>query len=324
MSTQPVNAVPRPSGLSAMFDVHKGALTLAFAAVIYAASWAVLLTTRWTTPAQIAVSIGEAALIGGLCDFIALRMIFERHWYLPGSGVLPRNRQKLIDGIATTIENEWLTPEMIGRKLAEMELVGRLGSYLQEVKLHELLGPAGLEPLLARAGDYLEAPETRARFEAILKNTLPKTMRGVDWVLEKIRARTLASRILANVREVLGELQSDPELMGALEAATHEFGQQLHDQRSYAHERASHLIDRMVERAVEASRGQIAVMVREKLAQLTDEQIRIMIESKTRTHLDWIRVNGVAFGAFFGLTFALSRILMHHAPALLARLGIGM
>ncbi len=65
-------------------------------------------------------------------------------------------------------------------------------------------------------------------------------------------------------------------------------------------------------------------MVRENLALLSDDQIRIQIESKTRTHLDWIRVNGGIFGAFFGLLFALSRIVMHHGPALMARLQAGM
>ena len=105
---------------------HKGDLTLAFSALVYAGSWLVLIFTRWTGSAATVLSMAEAALVGGLCDYIALKMIFERRWYLPNSGVLPRNREKLIDGIATTIENEWLTPQMIGRKLHEMELVGRL------------------------------------------------------------------------------------------------------------------------------------------------------------------------------------------------------
>jgi uncharacterized membrane-anchored protein YjiN (DUF445 family) len=64
-------------------------------------------------------------------------------------------------------------------------------------------------------------------------------------------------------------------------------------------------------------------MVRENLARLSDEQIRFQIESKTRTHLDWIRVNGGIFGAFFGLVFALSRIVIDHGPQILERLRIG-
>lgn len=317
----PLAATPEPVGFGAAFDRYKGGLTLTLAALVYLASWAILMLTRWRTPAQFGVSIGEAALIGGLCDYIALKMIFERHWYLPGSGVLPRNRERLILGIASTIENEWLTPEMIGDKLGQMGLVGRLGTYLQDVKLHDLLGPAGIQPLLARAGAYLESAQAQDQLETILRKTLPKTVRGLDWVLEKIRVRTLASRILANLSSGLDQIQHDPAVMRALENAVREFGEQLHDPHSYAHERASRLIDLMVARAVESSRGQIAVMVREKLAQLTDDQIRFQIESKTRTHLDWIRVNGVTFGAFFGLVFALLRLAAQHQGQLLAWLS---
>src|SRR5271168_2848825 len=111
------------------FLSHKGDLTLAFSALVYLVSLAALMFTRWRTSSEIAVSMAEAALIGGLCDYIALKLIFEQRWYLPNSGVLPRNRAKLIHGIASTIENEWLTPQMIGQRLNEMNLVGRLGTY---------------------------------------------------------------------------------------------------------------------------------------------------------------------------------------------------
>lgn len=80
----------------------------------------------------------------------------------------------------------------------------------------------------------------------------------------------------------------------------------------------------MVRRTVDASRGQITQMVRENLRKLSDDQIRIQIESKTRTHLDWIRVNGGIFGAFFGLVFALAHILSQHGTAIAAHLHAGM
>jgi uncharacterized membrane-anchored protein YjiN (DUF445 family) len=81
---------------------HKGNFTLALSALVYVISWLLLYFTAWTRFAAILVSMAEAALIGGLCDYIALKMIFEQKWYLPNSGVLPRNRVKLIQGIATT------------------------------------------------------------------------------------------------------------------------------------------------------------------------------------------------------------------------------
>jgi len=303
---------------------HKGDLTLAFSFFVYVVSWGVLMFTRYKTGAEIAVSMAEAALIGGLCDYIALKMIFERRWYLPNSGVLPRNREKLIEGIAATIENEWLTPHMIGRKLNEMDLVGRLGTFLEEVKLDDLLGQAGLERILNRVVEYLESPEERDRLEASLKKALPKTFTRIYAVINRFGSQSITSRIAANLRKRLPELRNDPELLRTFETAIHEFGEQLRDHDSYARKLAQQLIDALVSKTVEASRGQIAHMVRENLAQLNDEQIRIQIESKTRTHLDWIRVNGGIFGAFFGLIFALARILSQNGPAIAAHFHLAM
>jgi uncharacterized membrane-anchored protein YjiN (DUF445 family) len=303
---------------------HKGDLTLAFSALVYLASLSALMFTHFRTSSEIAVSMAEAALIGGLCDYIALKMIFERRWYLPNSGVLPRNRVKLIDGIAATIENEWLTPKMIGNKLSQMDLVGRLGSYLEELKLSDVLGQAGLEQIISNAIEYLESPEKLDRLEAVLKRILPKTVTRIYAVMNRLGAQSIGVRIAANLRKRLPELQNDPDLRATLESAIHEFGTQLHDPDSYANQLAQRLIDNMVRRTVEASRGQITQMVKENLARLSDDQIRIQIESKTRTHLDWIRVNGGIFGAFFGLLFALSRILSHNGPAIAAHFHISM
>jgi uncharacterized membrane-anchored protein YjiN (DUF445 family) len=313
-----------PFSFTNFFLMHKGDLTLAFSFFVYLVSLAALMFTHFKTASEIAVSMAEAALIGGLCDYIALKMIFERRWYLPNSGVLPRNREKLVDGIAATIENEWLTPQMIGRKLSDMDLVRRLGTYLQELKLNDILGQAGLERLISNAIDYLESPEKRDRLEKVLKRMLPKTVTRIYAVMGRFGAETIGGRIAANLRKRLPELQNDPELRETIESAIHELGAQLHERESYANQFAQKLIDNLVRRTVESSRGQITLMVRENLARLSDDQIRIQIESKTRTHLDWIRVNGGLFGAFFGLLFALSRILSHNGPVILAHFHIGM
>lgn len=302
---------------------HKGDLTLGFSGLIYLVSWLALRFTSWKFTADLAVSIAEAALIGGLCDYIALKMIFERRWYLPNSGVLPRNRAKLIDGIAATIENEWLTPEMIGHRLNEIDLVGRLGTYLEETQLDHLLGRHGLDELLERLISTLDSPESRDRLEAILRSALPKTFERLYSTARRLGVESLSARILVNIRRRLPELREDKELRRTIESAIHEFGGQLHDRSSYAHKLVRRMIDAIVSRAVDASRGQISQMVRQNLGLLSDEQIRIQIESKTRTHLDWIRVNGGIFGAFFGLLFGLARVAFHFGSPFLTRLHVG-
>jgi len=192
------------------------------------------------------------------------------------------------------------------------------------VKLSDILGQAGLERLLNRAIEYLESPEQRGRMETIVRKALPKTFTRIYRVMNKFGADSFSERIVANLRKRLPELRDDPELIETIESAVHEFGNQLHDTQSYAHQLARRMIDAIVGRAVDASRGQISHMVRENLAQLSDDQIRFQIESKTRTHLDWIRVNGGIFGAIFGLLFVLSRIAISHSHALVALLHGGM
>ena len=301
---------------------HKGDLTLALSGLVYVMSWVALRWTSWKLTADVAVSMAEAALIGGLCDYIALKMIFEQRWYLPNSGVLPRNRERLIDGIAFTIENEWLTPQMIGTRLAEMDLVGRLGSYLEDVRLEQLLGQRGIDQMVERALTLLDSPEAREQLEMILRKALPKTFARLYATARRFGVEELSARIVANLRRRWPELRDDLDLAETIEEAIHEFGRQLHDPSSYAYQLVRHVIDTIVNRAVDASRGQISQMVRENLGLLSDEQIRLQIESKTRTHLDWIRVNGGIFGAFFGLLFALSRLLLHQSSALITRLHV--
>jgi uncharacterized membrane-anchored protein YjiN (DUF445 family) len=314
---------PEESGLKHFLFTHKGGVTLAFSAFVYIVAWAMLRLTPWHLTAEMVVAIAEAALIGGLCDYIALKMIFERKWYLPGSGVLPRNRVKLINGISSTIEKEWLTPSMIGDKLNRMNLVGRLGTALEEVDLEEFLAQPAIDRLLNRAAMYFEAPEVVDRLEAFLRKALPNSYRRIYAALNRIGVKSLSSQVASNLRTRLPQLRNDPELMATLEGAVHEIGQQLHNPESPAHELASRVIDTFVERAVATSRGQIAEMVRENLMKLDDEKIRFQIESKTRQHLDWIRVNGGLFGAIFGLMFALSRIIANHGTEILQRLHLG-
>src|SRR5258708_3459506 len=205
-----------PFSFTNFFLMHKGDLTLAFSFFIYLVSLAFLMFTHFKTSSEIAV-----------------KMIFERRWYLPNPGVLPRNRAKLIDGIAATIENEWLTPQMIGRKLSDMNLVGRLGTYLQELKLTDVLGQAGLERIITQAIDYLDSPEKRDRLERVLKRMLPKTVTRIYAVLSRFGAESIGVRIAANLRKRLPELQNDPELRDTIENAIHEFGSQLHGPNSH-------------------------------------------------------------------------------------------
>jgi uncharacterized membrane-anchored protein YjiN (DUF445 family) len=313
-----IEVAPRPQRRWVVFiEQHKGDLTLALSLVFYLSSWMVLRLTVWQTAGALMRSMGEAALVGGLCDYIALKMIFERRWYLPNSGVLPRNRQKLIEGISSTIEKEWLTPKMIEDKLRQLDLVKRLGRYLEDVSLESIIDRTHLAGLCQSIARYVESPELLNFLEERLEVSAPRSIRVAN-SLGIITYRKLSLRVLAELRQLLLGLPTNADLIEALEKRIHSVGEELQQRDSATQAAAYRIMDTLVENAVIASRGQIALLVKEKMMSLSDEEIRRQIETRTRTHLDWIRVNGGIFGAFFGAVFGLLNYLVAHGAALIA------
>jgi len=289
-----------PRGFFAFIERHKGGVALAIAMLLYLASWP--LAPLNPALARIVRAAGEASLVGGLCDFIAINMLFEQHWYLPKSGVLPRNRERLIDGIAETIETQWLTPAMVGQKIHDLKPLDRLGEYLQSASLRTVIQPAQLERICTEAARQLE-PE--AAIDLIRRMTSGVSNAGL---IDRIRAAILSALIskeCARLRELIRGLPHNDEMLTAADEQIHEIGARLRDPASTIRKTADHWMDALVREVVIAARGEIARMVKENLSSLSVEEVKNQIERRTRTHLDWIRVNGAVFGAILGCLFAM-------------------
>jgi len=296
-------------------EEHKGDVALAASAALYVAS--VIVGQLSTSPVATSLlrSTSEASLVGGLCDYIALKMIFERRWYLPNSGVLPRNREKLINGIAATIENQWLTPKMIGAKLHELDLVKRLGRYLENVSIEEMIDRPQFTRICQTISEYFASEPFLEFIEDRVRASATQTIRFASSV-GLLSYHNLSLRIATQLRRTIAEMPADEHLLKALESRIHYLGEELQQRDSTTRQTAYKLMDMLVEHAVNASRGQITQTVKENLSRLSDDQIRIQIESRTRTHLDWIRVNGGLFGALFGLLFGLLNFAIAHSHLL--------
>ncbi len=282
------------------FENHKGNIALCLSVLLYLSSWLVDWIDRGA--AQIIRAAGEASLVGGICDLIALRMLFEQHWYLPNSGVLQRNKQKFIDGIADQIERKWLTPKMIGDKLHELKPLERLARYLSNASLKMLVREDQLERICNEIASYLEPEAVVALLERMTSRV--RSARALDRLKIAI-IKVVARRECQHLRQRIRELPHDDHLIAIADSAIHDIGAALLNQDSAIRKTADHWMEAIVSEVVERSRGEIARMVRQNLSRLRDEEIREQIESRTRTHLDWIRVNGGVFGALLGCLFAL-------------------
>jgi hypothetical protein len=137
-------------------------------------------------------------------------------------------------------------------------------------------------------------------------------------VLDRLKIAVVgavARRECEHLRIRIRGLPHDDRLIGMVDSAIHDLGSALLDEGTVLRKTADHWMDAIVGELVLRSRGEIARMVRENLSRLRDEEIRDQIESRTRTHLDWIRVNGGVFGALLGCLFALlSAARFHFQP----------
>lgn len=282
--------------------MRKGDVALLVSLVLYATGWLVFVNYN-AHVGEFIRTAGEASLIGGLCDYIALKMLFEKKWYLPNSGVLPRNRLRLVAAIGTTVENEWLTPDAIHRKLTEYDLAARIGRWLEQLSLRDA-DLTFFEQQALRIADWIKRPQAVSSIAAELK------LEPMVRILERLylfNAERTVLKFADSLPERFSKLIYDPEFRQYLENELHRLGVQLQTADSIERNHVEAWVEKLLNMAIGASRGEIARLVVENLSRLSDEQIRVQIESKTRPHLEWIRVNGSLFGALFGLCAAFFR-----------------
>src|SRR4029077_6173445 len=61
------------------------------------------------------LAFGEAALVGGLADWFAVRALFTHPFGIPfpHSALIPRNRKRIVAELRGLVENEWLPKPML-------------------------------------------------------------------------------------------------------------------------------------------------------------------------------------------------------------------
>src|SRR5215467_10923029 len=74
----------------------------------------------------------EAALVGGLADWFAVTALFRQPLGLPipHTAILPKNKDRIGEGIATFLEHNFLTPEIVRAKLRSIDLARLLADWL--------------------------------------------------------------------------------------------------------------------------------------------------------------------------------------------------
>lgn len=77
-------------------------------------------------------SFAEAALIGGLADWFAVTALFRHPLGLPipHTAIIPANKDRIGDALATFLKDNFLTPSVVARRLEKFDAAGTLARLL--------------------------------------------------------------------------------------------------------------------------------------------------------------------------------------------------
>ncbi|OYQ35784.1 hypothetical protein CHU95_05760 [Niveispirillum lacus] len=131
-------------------------------------------------------AIAEAGMVGGLADWFAVTALFRRPLGLPipHTALVPRNRDRIADGIAAYIDREFLEPAMLVEQVRRMDPAARIAGLLADPAdrgrmvdlvagmLPGLLSSQGDAPLAQALGRALAAGLSQADLRPALAGAL--------------------------------------------------------------------------------------------------------------------------------------------------------
>jgi uncharacterized membrane-anchored protein YjiN (DUF445 family) len=80
------------------------------------------------------LAFSEAAMVGGLADWFAVTALFRHPLGLPipHTAIIPENKDRIADTMAAFLRENFLTPQVVARRLAGMNLAAAAGAWLSD------------------------------------------------------------------------------------------------------------------------------------------------------------------------------------------------
>ncbi|HWR41871.1 DUF445 domain-containing protein [Sporomusa sp.] len=158
---------------------------------------------NWWTNALLTVA--EASLAGGVADWFAVTALFRRPLGFPyHTALIPRNRERLIEGLARAVEKDFLSKESINVRLIEANIIKQVLTHTESISIR---------PFIRQAADKLIDglvqtfnPDTAVKYsERMIKLVLkhqsaaPHAEDVVRWSLEQGRGRQIYLAIIGEL-----------------------------------------------------------------------------------------------------------------------------
>src|SRR5437667_5459899 len=78
-------------------------------------------------------AFAEAAMVGGLADWFAVTALFRHPLGLPipHTAIIPRNKDRIGQALARFLQENFLTPSVVARRMRNIDLASAVGRFLQ-------------------------------------------------------------------------------------------------------------------------------------------------------------------------------------------------
>jgi uncharacterized membrane protein YheB (UPF0754 family) len=230
--------------------------------------------------------------IGGITNKIAITMLFEKKWYLPGSGVLLKKHKEIIRSLARTVETHLVNSETL-----EAEIIKVL-KPINADKGEEIINNV-LDEFRDDVLGYLRSRTVHEEIRDALKTKLG--FLGAFLNVTRIKEyNEMTDAIVGELQERIGRLRVSKEMIlramqrvGTLEDFLFRPNNELvlrhyHSEKSIAQLFFDNL--------------DIRGMVADKLATYAPSRVRDILEENVRPHLLWLEFFGVLLGMLFSGT----------------------
>jgi uncharacterized membrane-anchored protein YjiN (DUF445 family) len=136
-------------------------------------------------------SFAEAAMVGGLADWFAVTALFRHPLGLPipHTAIIPRNKDRIGEALARFLQENFLTPRVVARRMQRLDVAGVTGRFLQTPAGQGTRIRAGASRLIA---DVFESLDDE-RLGGIVKGAISARLRKSE--ISPLLGHALASAI---------------------------------------------------------------------------------------------------------------------------------
>eukprot|EP00466_Bigelowiella_natans_P000095 jgi/Bigna1/84797/estExt_fgenesh1_pg.C_10078 len=245
------------------------------------------------TFARYVLTFGLFGFSGGVTNWLAVKMLFDKIPFLYGSGVIPRRFKEIREAVKKTI--------MVIFDVYKCSRIARLLTIFADMyfpplanKQTAFFNPEFLKKYLANQIEEFE-------LEGLIKKTMESESMG------KLIDEQLNNAFNSDeVKMLLSMAGINPMMIQAVVPLLKPFITNMAG--SVAPKLKEMAVEKTSDKNIEIIRGEIDKMMTAKLKLLTPEMVKKLLEEVMRKHLSWLVIWGNVFGALIGVFCAVLNI----------------